>query len=190
MRRTRWATSGTCIALLLWGAPAIAREAETAQARRGNGDRAFLEQASQIVVDEVESLERRVRAFSDFAAEPPVRPGSLDVNAVLQERVAFLRTAHPEVVYSIRLADGAPRACADEDLIRGILTNLLENAAEACGSGGRILAATAAVEFAGKGYSVMEMDGGFAAWKAHDLEIESDVSSSHGAWKPHIKVAA
>jgi rhodanese-related sulfurtransferase len=37
------------------------------------------------------------------------------------------------------------------------------------------LAATAAVEFAGKGYSVMEMDGGFAAWKENDLEIESGV---------------
>lgn len=36
------------------------------------------------------------------------------------------------------------------------------------------LAATAAVEFAGKGYSVMEMDGGFDAWKEHDLEIERE----------------
>lgn len=34
------------------------------------------------------------------------------------------------------------------------------------------LAATAAVEFAGKGYSVMEMDGGFEAWQENELEIE------------------
>ena len=34
------------------------------------------------------------------------------------------------------------------------------------------LAATAAVEFAGKGYPVMEMDGGFDAWQENDLEIE------------------
>src|SRR5438093_8299244 len=34
------------------------------------------------------------------------------------------------------------------------------------------LAARAALEFASKGYSVMEMDGGFEAWKEHDLEIE------------------
>ena len=43
--------------------------------RHGESDSAFIEQAAQIVVDEVESLERRVRAFSEFAAEPPVRPG-------------------------------------------------------------------------------------------------------------------
>jgi len=35
------------------------------------------------------------------------------------------------------------------------------------------LAATAPVEFAGKGYPVMEMDGGFKAWREHDLEIET-----------------
>lgn len=34
------------------------------------------------------------------------------------------------------------------------------------------LAATAAVQFAGKGFSVMEMDGGFEAWRENDLKIE------------------
>ena len=35
------------------------------------------------------------------------------------------------------------------------------------------LAAKAAVEFAGQGYPVMEMEGGFAAWKDHGLSIET-----------------
>ena len=34
------------------------------------------------------------------------------------------------------------------------------------------LAATAAVEFAGKGYSVIELEGGFEGWKEHELPIE------------------
>ena len=34
------------------------------------------------------------------------------------------------------------------------------------------LAATAAVEFASKGHPVMEMEGGFRAWKEHDMDIE------------------
>src|SRR5215471_9980376 len=38
------------------------------------------------------------------------------------------------------------------------------------------LAATAAVEFSAKGYSVMEMEGGFDAWKNNDFEIESEIS--------------
>ncbi len=36
------------------------------------------------------------------------------------------------------------------------------------------LAATAAVEFAGDGFSVMEMDGGFKAWQENELEIETE----------------
>ena len=36
-----------------------------------------------------------------------------------------------------------PPALADQDLVKGILTNLLENAAEAAGDGGRILGITA-----------------------------------------------
>jgi nitrogen fixation/metabolism regulation signal transduction histidine kinase len=116
---------------------------EEMMARYEDSDRGFMEQATQIVVDEIETLERRIRAFSQFATEPPVRPGDLDVNSLLQERVSFLKTAHPEVAYECRLADGVHHVVADQDLIKGILTNLLENAAEAAGEGGKILGITA-----------------------------------------------
>ena len=122
-------------------------------ARYDEADRAFMEQATQIVVDEIDALGRRIRAFSQFAAEPPVRPAEVDVNALVQERIAFLKTAHPEISYDFRLAENAPCVTADPDLVRGILTNLLENAAEAAGEGGRILGATAA----GNGRVVIEV---------------------------------
>ena len=66
------------------------------------------------------------------------------MNSVLQERIAFLKTAHPEISYEFRLAGDDPCVMADPDLVKGILTNLLENAAEAAGEGGRILGATSA----------------------------------------------
>jgi two-component system nitrogen regulation sensor histidine kinase NtrY len=113
-------------------------------ARHEEADRAFMQQATQIVVDEIETLERRVRAFSQFAAEPPVAPAPVDVNSLLQERIALLKIAHPEVAYQCRLAEDVPPALADQDLLKGILTNLLENAAEAAGEGGRVLGVTAA----------------------------------------------
>jgi nitrogen fixation/metabolism regulation signal transduction histidine kinase len=123
--------------------------------RYDDADRDFMQQATQIVVDEIETLERRIRAFSQFAAEPPVQPGEVDVNGLLQERIAFLKTAHPEVAYDCRLAESAPPVVADQDLLKGILTNLLENAAEAAGEGGRILGVTAA-------------DGGRVSIEVHD----------------------
>ena len=71
-----------------------------------------MDQAVQIVVSEIESLERRVRAFSEFASEPEVHPEVLDINAVVSERVALLRPVHPGVTYQLRLDDGAStRAC-------------------------------------------------------------------------------
>jgi nitrogen fixation/metabolism regulation signal transduction histidine kinase len=105
-------------------------------------DRAFMDQAVQIVVSEIESLERRVRAFSEFASEPLVHPEVLDINAVVSERVALLRPAHPGVTYHLRLANGTLRAHASPDLVNGILTNLLKNAAEAAGQGGSVLVLT------------------------------------------------
>jgi nitrogen fixation/metabolism regulation signal transduction histidine kinase len=109
---------------------------------REPADRAFMEQAAQIVVSEVETLERRVRAFSEFAAEPPLHLEAIDVNAIVNERIALLRAAHSDTTYTLELAAVTPRAFASADLVKGILTNLLENAAEAAGVGGSILTST------------------------------------------------
>jgi len=51
------------------------------------------------------------------------------------------------------------------------------------------LAARAAVEFASKGYLVMEMDGDFEAWKDSEQEIESGLSGSRAAGKGRVAVA-
>ncbi len=103
---------------------------------RHDGTDPFLSQAAQIVIDEVASLERRVRAFSEFASEPPVQPEPLDINAAIEDRLALLRSANPAVFYDVHLASDAPAALADCDLVKGVLTNVIENAAQAAGPGG------------------------------------------------------
>ncbi|MGE5360762.1 MAG: sensor histidine kinase [Bacteroidales bacterium] len=113
-------------------------------ARQPTGDQAFANQAARIVVDEVESLERRVRAFSEFAAEPATRPTALDLNSLVAERIALLRVAHPDVEYQATLDPALPSVVADADRVKEILGNLLENAADAAGEGGRVLALTTA----------------------------------------------
>ena len=119
---------------------------EEVAARSHENDSDFLQQAAQIVVDEVTSLERRVRAFSELGSEPPVCPRPLNINALLEERIALLKAAHPDVVYNVRLAGDCPPALADEDLIKGVLTNLLQNAAEAVAPGGLVLGVTGSSE--------------------------------------------
>jgi len=109
-------------------------------ARLPESERPFMEQAARIVVSEVESLERKVRAFSEFSSEPPLHLGKIDVNSVIEERVSFLKPGHFDVGYATELAADLPAARADEDRVKGILTNLLENGAQATGPGGKILA--------------------------------------------------
>jgi nitrogen fixation/metabolism regulation signal transduction histidine kinase len=111
-------------------------------ARQPPADRAFMDQAVQIVVSEIETLERRVRAFSEFASEPPASPEPLDVNALVVDRLSLLKPAHPGTTFHLRLDDGRPRVRASSDLVKGILTNLLQNAAEAAGPDGSVVAVT------------------------------------------------
>ena len=113
-------------------------------ARQPGSERAFMEQAAQIVVSEIESLERRVRAFSEFASEPPVHPEVLDINALVAERVALLRPVHPGVSYQLGWTTAVPARMRQPDLVNGILTNLLQNAAEAAGPDGAVAVMTRA----------------------------------------------
>ena len=69
-----------------------------------------MDQAVQIVVSEIESLERRVRAFSEFATEPPVRPEGSTSTPWSPSASALLRPAHPDVTIGSG-STTAGRAC-------------------------------------------------------------------------------
>jgi len=49
---------------------------------------------------------------------------------------------HPDVTYDLRFDTTRPRAHAAPDMVNGILTNLLQNAAEAAGPDGTIVVLT------------------------------------------------
>jgi signal transduction histidine kinase len=54
----------------------------------------------------------------------------------------LIRRVHPETTCDMQLDERRPRVRAPADLVKGILTNLLQNAAEAAGPGGAVLART------------------------------------------------
>jgi two-component system nitrogen regulation sensor histidine kinase NtrY len=107
-------------------------------ARQPAADPEFMARAAQIVVSEIETLERRVGAFSEFATDPPISPEPVHLNALVHDRVALLQVGHPETVYEYRPDPADPVVVATADLLKGILTNLLENAAEAAGPAGTV----------------------------------------------------
>jgi nitrogen fixation/metabolism regulation signal transduction histidine kinase len=118
---------------------------EEIQARQP-ADRAFIDQATQIVVSEIDALERRVRAFSEFASDPAVVLEEVDVNALVTERIALVRRVHPDADFQLRLDPRRPLANAGVDLVKGILTNLVQNAAEAAGAKGTVRIVTSSTD--------------------------------------------
>jgi two-component system, NtrC family, nitrogen regulation sensor histidine kinase NtrY len=145
---------------------------EEIQARQP-ADRAFIDQAAQIVVSEIDSLERRVRAFSEFSSEPRVALEALDINALATERVALQRLVHPGTTFRLRLDERVPPAHAAADLVKGILTNLLQNAAEAAGAHGEVLVVTGSA-------------GGEVAIDVHDSGPGIDAEASATLFEPTI----
>ena len=111
---------------------------EELAARNGSADAQFHKQVSEIIVEEVGSLERRVRAFSELAAEPPVEMQEVPVGRMIAERITLLQPAYSAVRWREELPGELGCVRADEDLLRAIFTNLLENAAEACAEGGEV----------------------------------------------------
>ncbi len=105
-------------------------------------DAAFMSKAAQIVVAEIETLERRVRAFSEFAAEPPVEPEPVDLNILVIDRITLLKAGRPGTSYEYRPDPANPAVTVTVDLLKGTLTNLLENAADAAGPGGTVRVVT------------------------------------------------
>lgn len=160
---------------------------EEISARSAGPDAEFLRQASQIVVDEVISLEKRVRAFSTFAAEPPVCPERLDINSLVEDRVAFLRTAQPEVLYNLDLSHDRRTAIADPDLVKGIVTNLLQNAAEAAGPGGAVLLRTGLAS--GKAMVEVHDSGPGLSVQARNTVFEPTISFKKGGMGLGLSIA-
>ena len=161
---------------------------EEVVSRKNSPDGAFLEQAAQIVAEEVNTLERRVRAFSEFSSEPPVTPAELDVNAMLEERIAFLKTSHPQVTYRTALASEGPRATADADLVKAVLTNLLENAAQAVPPGGVVLARTVCADGARLNIDVVDSGPGLSPQARASL-FEPAISFKKGGMGLGLSIA-
>ena len=90
---------------------------EEMQARHPASERAFMDQAVQIVVSEIESLERRVRAFSEFASEPEVHPGGPRHQRGRHRTRRAAASGASGVTYQLRLDDGRPRAHAAPDMV-------------------------------------------------------------------------
>jgi two-component system, NtrC family, sensor histidine kinase HydH len=96
-----------------------------------------------IILEEVERLDRVVGSVLDYARPSKGDLGAVDVNAVVRRTLRVLSSARadvPEVVSD--LADDLPPARADAEQLRQVLMNLIRNASQAMSGRGTIHIAT------------------------------------------------
>jgi signal transduction histidine kinase len=105
--------------------------------RRYKGDDpdfgSLLEEAQQIITEEVTVLRRMVDNFSNFARLPQPEPKPIDLNQICRHVVELQKNVYPQHKISFESRFDTAPALADDDLLRQVLLNLIKNACEACG---------------------------------------------------------
>ncbi len=87
----------------------------------------LLQECHGIINEEIENLRRLVREFSDFGRLPELHLEEGDVNGLIQE----VTKLYPHLDIDLQLTTQATNLQMDEDRIRRVLINLIENANQA-----------------------------------------------------------
>jgi two-component system nitrogen regulation sensor histidine kinase NtrY len=100
--------------------------------------RALVDECTTTIVGEVESLKGLVDEFSQFARMPAPRTVPTDLHVLLDDALALYQGLFTEVEFRRHFADGLPKVGVDQEQIRRVVINLVDNAIEAMGRRGAI----------------------------------------------------
>jgi nitrogen fixation/metabolism regulation signal transduction histidine kinase len=90
---------------------------------------------TETILREVQSLKSMVDEFSRFARLPSARLELWDVNEVIRQAV-LLYEGREEVDINVRLGEDLPAAMIDDEQLKRVFVNLIDNAVEASDDGG------------------------------------------------------
>ncbi len=91
----------------------------------------LVEEASRLIEREVGALSALVNEFSQFVRFPSAKLESADVNAIVREAVEVFSNRLDGITLNTSFATQPPAIRADAGLIRSVIVNLIDNAAEA-----------------------------------------------------------
>ena len=113
----------------------LLRHLERASASRPESSRNEFEklvaECAGLIEREVHTLESLVDEFSQFARFPAARLAPADVNAIVSSAVDLFRGRLEGITLRTNLAATLPPIKADSELLRRVVANLIDNAAEA-----------------------------------------------------------
>jgi two-component system nitrogen regulation sensor histidine kinase NtrY len=104
--------------------------------------RALVEECTQTIVGEVESLKGLVDEFSQFARMPSPRAIPTNLHQLVSDTLALYNGIFPEITIERRFGDDVPLVRLDPLQIRRVIINLVDNAVEAMDRRGSIAVET------------------------------------------------
>jgi two-component system, NtrC family, nitrogen regulation sensor histidine kinase NtrY len=93
--------------------------------------RALVDECTMTIVGEVESLKGLVDEFSQFARMPAPRAVPTELHALLDDALALYQGICTDVEFRRHFAEGLPKVGVDQEQIRRVVINLVDNAIEA-----------------------------------------------------------
>jgi len=113
----------------------LLRHIERTAGGRPEGSRSEFEklvaECAGLIEREVHTLESLVDEFSQFARFPAARLAPADVNSIVSSAVDLFRGRLEGITLRTELAASLPSIKADSELLRRVVANLIDNAAEA-----------------------------------------------------------
>lgn len=91
----------------------------------------LVEESSRLIEREVATLSALVNEFSQFVRFPSAKLESADVNNIVREAIEVFSNRLDGITLTTALAPHPPAIRADAGLLRSVLVNLIDNAAEA-----------------------------------------------------------
>ena len=113
----------------------LLRHLELAAAARDNGSGSEFErlvaECAGLIEREVQTLQSLVEEFSQFARFPAARLAPADINSIVSSALELFHGRLEGITLQTDLAASLPAVKADPELLRRVLANLIDNAAEA-----------------------------------------------------------
>jgi two-component system nitrogen regulation sensor histidine kinase NtrY len=100
--------------------------------------RALVDECTETIVGEVESLKGLVDEFSQFARMPAPRAVPTDLHVLLDEALSLYRGLFTSVRLCATYGPDVPKVSVDPEQLRRVVINLIDNAIEAMGRQGGI----------------------------------------------------
>jgi len=105
-------------------------------------DDSVFDECTSMIIKQVDDLKNLVNEFSSFARMPASNPSLNNLNNVLNEALVLFQEGHKEIDFQLQLEPDMPVFSLDQEQIKRVIINLLDNAVAAVNGDGQIVMKT------------------------------------------------